>query len=429
MRPLAARPRPRFDLLRWLFSPLDGGASLPELVLLIAWMSALIFVAPMIVYLRYLWMALLLAMAAVHWRAWTPLLLRWAPIMLIPVWMLLSCVWSARPRSGLLYSAVVFVTLFLCLYVGARFTWRQFLLAALLVLGAAAVMSLAHPNTKAVYADAQQAALGIFAQKNVLGKRMMTLSVLGLGIVLGPRFPLWQRGAAAFLLLVGLLLVGLSRSTTALVLTGLGIMLTVGLTVVWSALRRVRGARLLIFVLGFIALVAATAFLSTYDDPLNDLLGVFGKSSDLTGRTVLWSQGLAYLNAHPWGGAGMEGFWRPGSSDALQIASQFIKTEGAYQFNFQNSFVEYGVHLGYPGLALFILALAIGCWMVVSDFIRYQDHRAGILMILALLVVMRTFTESEMFREFEFNILIFWTVVAFSMKRRIEYRRQPGSTE
>lgn len=379
-----------------------------------------VFPASLVNITRFGFMFALIGRAIMVYRwQFLAMFLKWWMFFPLLVLTALSCLWAPSKGDALKY-VFIEVIFFACMvYVTRKYEWRDILLAMLITLGLAAVLSVIHPNTKTVYADAQEADLGIFSQKNVLGKRMMVLAVVALAAIILPGFKLWQRALGGAALLLGLLLVVKSNSTTALVLTAAGLGLVIAVNVVWQGLIRVRGARgLLVAMIACLVCVGGMAVgLSSSASVYDDILAKLGKSPNLTGRTVLWGYGLDYIAQHPVLGAGIEGFWRPNSSDALQIANRFQGDEGDYQFNFQNIFIELGVHLGIPGLLAITLFLIGGYGMVIWDFFKHQDHRAGIFLILATLVLGRCFTESDLYRPLEFNVSVLWIAIGMAINR------------
>ncbi|MDB5441602.1 MAG: hypothetical protein JWM33_4029 [Caulobacteraceae bacterium] len=418
----------RLSRLSFLFNPASGGASPIELGALLAYLVAtVVVVSPLVAHFRYLFLPILAMFAVINFRRVGQIAPYFIPVFLLLTWAGASIAWSPRHGLATLYCLIQAAIALASIYVGAKFGWRQTVILLVFVLGVAAVLSVLDPNTKAVYADAQQATLGIFAQKNTLGKRMMILAVAGVAVLLDSSFPKWQRLGALAFLLPSLFLVIHSRSTTALLLTTAGIAMILSLTVVWFGLRRVRGARSLVVILFvLVALASMVLIASSSLDPVGDFLGRFGKSADLTGRTDLWVLAGDYIREHPGLGAGVEGFWRPQSSEAVQIATQFIGIEGSFEFNFQNAFLEYGVHLGYPGMVLFAIAFIWGAFLVVRDFIRFQDRRAAVFLALSALIALRGLTESDMFREFDLNAMIFWIAVAYAARRQKDSLSKPG---
>ncbi len=195
-------------------------------------------------------------------------------------------------------------------------------------------MSVVHPNSKSVFTN-QTAAIGMFSQKNVLGKRMMLLSVLCVAAITNRTFPSWQRLSALILLLPALFLVLRSNSKTALLLTIGGIGLLFGLSWLWQLLRRIRGARSALIATASLGVVFCVLVLFTiFPHPVGRLLSLIGKSDDLTGRTVLWSSAMSYMSSHRLLGSGVEGFWIPQCNEAVQIATQYTRNYGVVLYEF-----------------------------------------------------------------------------------------------
>src|SRR5689334_14188751 len=84
-------------------APGDAGAprarfashSLVELGLLFGFFcSIIVVISPLVAHTRYLFLAGLVAAAMFHWRQLARLLAWWTPILLLPCWMAISCLWT-----------------------------------------------------------------------------------------------------------------------------------------------------------------------------------------------------------------------------------------------------------------------------------------------------------------------------------------------
>lgn len=87
-----------------------------------------------------------------------------------------------------------------------------------------------------------------------------------------------------------------------------------------------------------------------------ELMGFLGRSSDLTGRTELWSSVIDAIEQKPILGYGFSGFWRGATAGSDAIGGQ-LQWAPVYS---HNGYLEISLSLGLVGLALAIAFLAKG---------------------------------------------------------------------
>ncbi len=264
---------------------------------------------------------------------WSSLLrLKW--LFLLYLWIALSLAWSVDRATSSRLAFYAFVYLLSAGYCAFRYSTRELLhLIGWCSLGAA-LLSIVGEFVLPPPNDPAPGWSGIFLQKNTLGLTMM----IGVAVLLvqGRR---WTPTRCAVLLLYLTLLV-LSQSFTAIVGTA------VVLLVVLSYKVGSRSKALLWIWLGGLLCV-----LLLVSDPLSLLLGAGGKTSNFTGRDVIWAYAFKGILEHPVIGHGYGGaFW----ADADD-------SEQALHWNphhAHNGFLQVWLDLGVIGLILTIGLLA-----------------------------------------------------------------------
>lgn len=88
---------------------------------------------------------------------------------------------------------------------------------------------------------------------------------------------------------------------------------------------------------------------------------LLGRSSDLTGRTELWSFTWNMIAKSPWLGFGLSGFWMGASEESLSVQTQLGWTP-VYS---HNGYLEILLSLGFVGLALFLIMMSTGIQRVL----------------------------------------------------------------
>ena len=86
-----------------------------------------------------------------------------------------------------------------------------------------------------------------------------------------------------------------------------------------------------------------------------DVMGLLGRSSDLTGRTELWSTVFECILEKPLLGFGFSGFWKGASSSSDNVQGQ-IGWAPTYS---HNGYLEITLSLGLVGLLLVIWLLVV----------------------------------------------------------------------
>lgn len=370
---------------------------------------------------------LILAVVAWRWRAVWPTLMAGRFAFALPALCLASVVWAADPVPALRHGVLLALTMVIAGGMAARLDKRQFVVALLLSQGLMAVWSVIDGTVAwSGGLDGGTSMIGIFPHKNVIGQRMMLLS-LACGAVLMVRgYRPWLRLTAAALLPVALFLLIQSRSATAilLVLGAGGVLLFARF--VWQPALVVRGARPVIAagLLCAVPLGLLVLELVFRVDIAKDVLGAFGKDATLTGRTDIWALGDQSVRDHPFIGVGAGNFWTFDSWSAVQI-SRRMGMENVESFNFHNAYYEALVHLGLIGLCTALYVWGRGMAVIVWSWWTEKAWGDPFWVALAAALFIRSFVESELFRPTLPGAILFWFAVfaAETGRREIAQRR------
>ena len=393
-----------------------GKGNMLDELLTILWLIVLPLEFPMAAPLRYPVALLMLVMIGLHWRDMIPALKRARLFFLLPALALLSALWAAAPFEAIRFAVLMSIGLLVALYTATRLNHRQFVVAVLISSTILMVASLFNMQRQFVGGiDGGYAVIGVFPQKNVLGVRMLILSFAGLIALSDKNYdPVWRLLGGAILLPAAILLFKAQSATAVLLYLAL-ISLLGFLVLIWRAAIRVRGLRALLLSalvaigsLGGLLLSNLLRF-----DPWKDGLQALGKSTTLTGRTDIWQVALDAIEKNPLLGVGAGNFWRDEVNAAVIIANQF-QHEGS-QFYFHNAYLESGVALGLPGMLLFIALFFTGLFLLVRHWWQNQSRLDPFFVAIAMMLFLRSFTESEMFSTLLMNPLILWVGVFFAL--------------
>ena len=386
------QPRPSLHQLRWLTADAAMGA------LVVIWTAEALVRLPM------LWLVTLSVYGyftlrfAITLPRFLPLVLRNWVMLLYPGLCLASVLWSLTPMLSFVGSIQIAFTILIGIFLGGQLGLRGLALLILGALGATMILSLA--NLSGTFGNAWSYVggfLGIYTNKNALGQRGTLLILTCLFFILTER-----RGLIFWIALclgcLTTILLGLSLSVTSILMTGAmtGLMLFL---LGWANLPRYRLLALLFVVL--CAFTAAITIFALGINPVDEVLGAFGKNSTLTGRTFLWEVGLAKVEEAPLLGNGILAFWH-----APEFAQEVLVISGLYGETveaFHNFVIEVLVALGPLGL-ITLLAIALTSFRNLARVQNGQARYWGWLVVTLLLLL--SLLGSSFFRQHEISLLL-----------------------
>ena len=248
-------------------------------------------------------------------------------------------------------------------YLGTRFSFDEqlrLLRWALRVAATGTIALLILSPSRALSAPGGGGAYrGIFPHKNILGAAM-ALAFIVEWYVRNKRPA--SKVLRLFSLCVYAALLVISNSLSSI------LTVAVSLTVVWIVRILCRRHQIPIAAIAAFGMVLVMAVTITGVGS-GDVLGLMGRSSDLTGRTELWSAVTEAIQEKPLLGYGFSGFWKDASPGSQIVIGQVHWTP-TYS---HNGYLEITLSLGLVGLALCVFLLCVGfrrAWKLsqVSDF-------------------------------------------------------------
>jgi exopolysaccharide production protein ExoQ len=318
------------------------------------------------------------------------------PLLLLPIFAVLSTAWSGYP-SATFKSASEYLLTILTAVTAASCVRPKTLLSALLAALALVVAASAGFNV------ARASNVGLFGSKNNFGLAVAMMLPIGWAVAADRRQP----GVFRLLGLVAVIgappLLLQSGSTGALICS----LATAAAVCGALALSRLTPAARI----GALALLAcaiampAAAWLAGGD--LNQVLNAVGKDTTLTGRTTLWSAAQASIAAHPTFGVGYQAYWQIGSWGAEQLwqISYVINKTG---YHFHDTYLEVGVDLGLVGLAIFLVTLAAMLVRVARALVFSRIGPESMFAIyVVVLILLRSPIEVDLFWQFQIPTIVF----------------------
>lgn len=326
----------------------------------------------------------------------------------------LSVFWAPAPELVLRRSTTLAVTTLFAIYLAVRFEMGR-LVAILVGINAvavaasfillAAVPSLAH-DANMEYPNALR---GVYSAKNALG------GMCAAGIIVA--FYAWRRGygsrlIAALLIPANLLLLYLSESATALIVT-----LAAGYAAMTaSAFRRRDGFG---FVVGYVLVVIGISGLGLLAVAWTDLLGALHRSATLTGRLPVWRLAVHFIEERPWLGYGFGAFWRHGGVEA-----QTFWTKLRWPVpHAHDAWLEIGLALGGVGIAGITLLWLNAAWRAVRLLAVPAPRHVAFCFAVLVAVLVENLTEYEFLRPDSFYWVFFVTAFTYLGQELVRYRR------
>lgn len=300
---------------------------------------------------------------------------------------LFSAVWAPDFSASFSTSARLLIITWFGAYLVYRYSNQELVrlltLAFLISGGGSLIAVLAFPqygySSLNGYADAWR---GLMVHKNMLGA-LMSYGVLVsfYSIVLRANV----RAISYLTFAICLVLLVMSRSATSLI----SVFVVTPLIVFCYLVDRAQkpSTKFLLIMIGAVV-VGLVAFLMTQMDAI---FAALGRSTTLTGRSEIWPTIWALIWDSPIRGHG-HAFWS--SETPLRLA--IWTTLGWVINNAHNTFLDVWFQLGLPGLALFLLMLAICFWRSAYLFSRGGVGSNILFVAIVCATLVRSFTETNL---------------------------------
>ncbi len=338
-------------------------------------------------------------------------------IIALPVFCLLSSVWSEYPvvtfRFGVQLMATVVIAITIASTTSARvFSRTLFGLYSLAMLASV------------LFGDVRNdtgAWLGIYGSKNALAGAAATYVIICVAQILDSLASYRYRLLAVLGLMVGLMLLLLAQSVSALVIVPPSLFIMFSLLILYRLSLVQRVATLVFVSLGAALMIVLVIMFS--DAIVAMMLDTTGKDMTLTGRTELWRIALELIAERPLLGMGYQAFWVQGHGPAEALWFTF-GIESRSGFNFHNTYLSNMVEIGIVGILLQIVvlygaAITAGLWAL-----RTHRAEASLLFILVMMVVMVSFVEVPIFFQFSLRTVIVICAFVFALRGLDAHRRR-----
>lgn len=242
---------------------------------------------------------------------------------------------------------------------------------------------------------------GIVGNANLLSfAALLAIVVFGVQIAARSASRFWTGGW----LLVALVVLVLTRSSTVL---AAGVAVALVAFFLWLVRRVQPRRRTPWFVAGGAVLLAGIAAAIVFRGAL---LGLLGKSPDLTNRLGIWETVIDLAAQRPAAGWGWVGYWAPWVDPYRDL----ITVRGVHYYQAHNAWLDVYLQLGIIGLVVFgalvVSTLGRG-WSRALDLAHGRGKAIGLFPLLGtVLLVMHSLAESRLLIEIGFALLVVFAI-------------------
>lgn len=343
-----------------------------------------------------------------------------APILLIPLYALISTAWSQHPSMTLRSATLLFLTMAIAVALGSRMTAQRLtgtLFCALLV----SVLASAIFGKPASAAGLGWA--GLFGSKNIFALYGVLLLLVTLC--------LWSRSRKSLLRLFLLGVFGISAivifTTNSVGAMGAGLLAMLTSLLIGSLGRITPASRLPLLAMALlIGVIGVSLLLASESAWLPKAFEASGKDATLTGRTDLWRLAQQYIAEKPFLGTGYRAFWVWGNMGAEDLWAAF-HIASRTGFHFHNTYLSNAVELGLIGMTLQIFFLLVLSRRLLQEAVAAPTAETAWAGGFLVLILVRSLIEVDLFLEFEIMTFTFTALYAQRDRAYRQRRRERGA--
>jgi exopolysaccharide production protein ExoQ len=314
--------------------------------------------------------------------------------------------WTLRALIQFVFSTGVFLVMVRALPA------KSFLTVCLSAILLADAVSLANPRM--AWNTGGLAMIGMFGSKNSFGLTQALLIQVGVWVLLDHG----QRRLMRALALIGVL--GGSFLIVAALSVGAAVAVSGALAcslLAFNLRHFPPRSRVVILCAGAVLTAILCSFLIVLGDELfQGALQLSGKSASLSDRTPLWDVANKMMQEHPIGGVGFQAFWQQGNPYAEDLWMRFQPGRAGYHFH--NLWYQSGVDLGYIGLGLALLTVAITAIEVMRWVVHSPSPASCFFLGYVIFIILRSYLEVDLFAQFSLTGAIFLAAFVYARQSR-----------
>lgn len=384
-------------------------APLWEQGLFILWFFTLFLRVPQFSALMFLCLLAILGLFALHVTRTMPSLIKAWPLLIYPVFGLISSGWSAFPAQGIELGILLLITPFVLVTIAVRLPPKLFF-RCMTIGGALATAYLAQPGIEFHGANA-------IMHKQILAYHLLLICVPAMVSAVNDEEVTIVRVIGVLTALIAFSLQLVAESVTSIGLTAVAFIFVLGARFIWMPMAKIAHLRTLMFVL--FCLLVCTGALIVLAMPQNsiveDAFDLVGKDTTLTGRTMIWEYAALASESRPIFGQGLGAFWHADVGIAASLAEATHAKPGV-NISFHSVYWEMRVHLGWVGFVGFCCVLLYSIFLNFRMWIGESSlMNSGLLAM--MVVTASTFgTESYLCGAFDMIVTSFYMGALYSMR-------------
>ncbi len=338
-------------------------------------------------------------------------LLRFLPLLAIPLLAMMSTAWSDAPERTVRAAIQMLLTMAAAIVICRRLSPET--LIVLMFVAMVGMCLLALPRVPFVL-ETHYPLLGPYASKNAMAYAAHLLVALSLAVAFERKRSLWWRLAAVAAIGPALFLLKLAQSSGAL----LALILTLLTFPALLFVGRVNGIwRVVIVVLAILGVGVAVLLLPDIEAAAADFRqNVLQKDATLTGRTYLWDFAYRLAAEKPLLGHGYYAFWRIGNIDAEGLW-RYAGIANRTGFNFHNTFIEMRVDMGWVGTILLVVTCAAILGLALFRQFTRPSTAMAFLAALTIGELVRSTAETSLFGPFSYYTLLLVATGVYAVTR------------
>lgn len=338
------------------------------------------------------------------------------PLLLLPLFCLVSALWSDVPAATIRYGFFYLITVLAAILIGAGTSRDSALKGLQLVFAAYLVLSL-------LLGRWTNWGVGSYAFAGLAGSKNAAGDAAGIGLLISAATLFWAVGQrklgwaliAVLTIPAALYCLVFARSTGALLATGLAMVCLL----IWSISRRfaltTRTVLFGITLFGTMVVLATTPF--WLGMVLDTVLVASGKDANLTGRGDLWQAADRLIAQRPILGLGYNAFWVQGNLEAERLWRLLHVSSGS-PFNFHNTARDILVNTGIVGLVLYAVVWLFTSMRLLWLTMLLPDYFGIFCSAMLVFVAPRLYFELIGFSNMHFPTMILLISLACGLRRQ-----------
>ncbi|MEL6857331.1 MAG: O-antigen ligase family protein [Pseudomonadota bacterium] len=384
-------------------------APLWEQGLFVVWFFTLFLRVPQFTSLMFLCLLAILGLFALHATRTMPSMIKAWPLLIYPVFGLISSGWSAFPSQGISQGILLLITPFVLVTIAVRLPPKLFF-RCLTIGGALATAYLAQPGIQFHGPNA-------IMHKQVLAYHLLLICVPSLVSAVNDEEITLVRVMGLLTAIIAFSLQLVAESVTSIGLTAVAFIFILGAKLVWVPMAKIAHLRTLLFVL-FCVLICTAALIvlaMPQNSLVEDAFDMVGKDTTLTGRTIIWEYAELASESHPIFGQGLGAFWHADVGIASSVAEASHMKPGT-NISFHSVYWETRVHLGWVGLVIVCSVLLYSIFLNFRHWLRESSLLNSGLLMMTVTTASTFGTESYLTGAFDMIVTSFYMGALYAMR-------------